>query len=937
MTSLRINRLGIEAFRGITGRLELDLRSPLTLVYASNGTGKTTLCDAAEWLMTAAVERLSVRDAAGLGELRSGFAPDALPRVDADIVVDGVARVLERGFDGASIALAGEAPIPVGPNDLLAILAPDGAGPGRHQRNATALRRQWLRGARFLSVETLAALLDTDDETVERRRRVFSDLLGVREQADAKDRIRQYADALRPTLALLTKETEKARAAVDATRAGVGDDPGGAASSREIEAVERELGLTPTANRLETAAAELARRRQALTGQADALQLVMAEWRHRRELRRTLESEEAAARAAATATADSDGGLRQANARVRDMEADLRAAELRGRKLEDLGANLSRQLSAFTTECEFLAPDIGLPARPTLQVVREAVPHARWPTAHRVAVEREIQGLLGRYLDIQTWSARQAETEAALAEMRSELRGPEEIQSLADALSRAEHDLAAAVERLEREAGPVQRLRAAGEAFLRHDHDATQCPTCGHDWQSHGKLLAEVQALMDRTPAFVAVAQESVDRATLAMAACRLSLSAATQAAERERRLTAELAQLRQNIARFERSARSAGLDPEPAATFEGRLRKEAACLRLAASLLETDGLGELLATSFGVAVDERASLPVVRSRLDREIAERAAAERLERQRIGEALDGARSAVAALVSASSEQAAADERARERRASMQARLDALGGAWARLAGQRAWTEANLASVRSELADETARLERAEAHIAAADAALARENRSEGLAAAEADLSRLQAQLDSVTRKQAAADRAYRAFETHYQEASRRQVEALRDTVNPLFARMHANKVYDSIGFGEGDDLLRWRSDIGGRSFDPGRNFSQGQRQDLALALFIARARSLGGTFFLDEPVIHLDDVNRVGLLDVLRASAISGRHRTNLVVTTSSRAMARHLIEKFDRVDGASPRGDGIPILRVYELRGNGRDGVESIDRYPPPS
>ncbi|KQS85307.1 hypothetical protein ASG32_18860 [Methylobacterium sp. Leaf361] len=937
MTSLRIDRLGIEAFRGITGRLELDLRSPLTLVYASNGTGKTTLCDAAEWLLTAAVERLSVRDAAGLDELRSGFAPDSYPKVDADIMVNGAAKVLERRFEGASIAEAGEAPAPVGPTDLLAFLAPDGAGPGRHQRTATTLRRQWLRGARFLSVETLAALLDTDDDTVERRRRVFSDLLGVREQADAKDRIRQYADALRPAAAQLTREVDKARAAVDEAQAGAGDDSGSAASEREMEAAEKELGLAPSADRLGAAAAEIARRRQGLTGKADALQLVMKEWRNRRELRRDLEAEDAAASGAGTAAVNAEGELRQAETRVRDAQTALRDAELRGRRLVDQGANLSRQLAAFATECDFLAPDVGLPERPTIHVVREAVPQARLPTARRVALEREVQGLLGRYPDLRTWSARQAEAEAALVEARSAVRGPDVIQGLVDALSRAEHDLAAAVERLEREAGPLQRLRAAGEAFLRHDHDATHCPTCGHDWQSHGKLMAEVEALMDRTPAFVAVAQDSVDRATVATASARQDLSAAKQAAERERRLAAELAQLRQNIERFERSSRSAGIDPEPADTFEGRLRKEAACLRLAAALLETDGLAGLLATGFGVALDEHVALPAARFHLDREVAARVAAAGLEGRRLGEALEGTRSAVAALMTAKAERATAVEQARDRRASIQARLDALVAGWARLAGQRPWTEANLAVVRSEVADETSRLERAEAHIAAADAAIARERRRRGLAAAEADLSRLQGRLASVTQKQAAADRAYHAFEAHYQEASRRQVEALRDTVNPLFARMHANKIYESIGFGEGEDLLRWRSDIGGRSFDPERNFSQGQRQDLALALFIARARSLGGTFFLDEPVIHLDDVNRVGLLDVLRASAISGRNHTNFVVTTSSHAMARHLIEKFDRVDGSNPRGDGIPILRVYELRGNGRDGVERIDRYPPPS
>ncbi len=43
MSGLRINRPCVSAFRGITGSVELDLRPALTVIYAANGTGKTTL------------------------------------------------------------------------------------------------------------------------------------------------------------------------------------------------------------------------------------------------------------------------------------------------------------------------------------------------------------------------------------------------------------------------------------------------------------------------------------------------------------------------------------------------------------------------------------------------------------------------------------------------------------------------------------------------------------------------------------------------------------------------------------------------------------------------------------------------------------------------------------------------------------------------------
>jgi hypothetical protein len=89
--------------------------------------------------------------------------------------------------------------------------------------------------------------------------------------------------------------------------------------------------------------------------------------------------------------------------------------------------------------------------------------------------------------------------------------------------------------------------------------------------------------------------------------------------------------------------------------------------------------------------------------------------------------------------------------------------------------------------------------------------------------------------------------------------------------------------------------------------------------------------------LTPRAIHLDDRNRVGLLDILRAAVLEGSQSLNLVVTTSSRSLARHLMEKFAGAKAVpSPLG-ADPPLRVIELDGNGGSGVQLNCVYPSPS
>ena len=105
-----------------------------------------------------------------------------------------------------------------------------------------------------------------------------------------------------------------------------------------------------------------------------------------------------------------------------------------------------------------------------------------------------------------------------------------------------------------------------------------------------------------------------------------------------------------------------------------------------------------------------------------------------------------------------------------------------------------------------------------------------------------------------------------------------------------------------------------------------DLSQGQRQDLALAIYLARARSLGGTFFLDEPLMHLDDLNRVALFDTLRiiVSEKSSSIPLRIVMTTSSNSLVRHLREKFSLIENHPSQ----TLVQIYKMDGNPRIGLK---------
>jgi DNA repair protein SbcC/Rad50 len=254
------------------------------------------------------------------------------------------------------------------------------------------------------------------------------------------------------------------------------------------------------------------------------------------------------------------------------------------------------------------------------------------------------------------------------------------------------------------------------------------------------------------------------------------------------------------------------------------------------------------------------------------------------------------------------------------------LDRLRSAWLSLAGDLDWTEEAFEKVTGDLRREFEALEKVSSRIDQATSFIDLALRKDELNILEVELAALKAEHDRLIRLSEAAASIRSAYKERRQKHVREQLSSIVRVISALFSRMQANEVFDKVIEGDESTPLSWRVVADELSIDPERKFSQGQRQDFALSIFLSRARSIGGTFFMDEPMLHLDDLNRVALLDVFRAIIAEDRKRLSLVITTSSRPLTRHIAEKFHNLARSS---DEKSLLNIIELKGTPRTGVRA--------
>jgi DNA repair exonuclease SbcCD ATPase subunit len=595
-----LDQLRSRAIRGIGPELQLNLSARVTLIHAPNGTAKTSLCDAVEWLFTGEIARLhdALSKSEGKG-VPNVCWPKLVPFAECELRIgsehlrarrEGVAepnRVqLTKGTNWQETSL----------DELLSRLTPGALPASANVLQRLKSRRSWFRAVRFLEAHALDLLLDSSVEGNEVRDLVFCDLFGIGELERAKRDLGKIVKELQSKTAL-TRDIRAAKAeikrmeaeiqaatvrastpiiesfrtqlAMAAQHFGLSVEPAPASRHTQLATVQNAYALAverlasqhvafaavdASANRYTALGAELAvlaKRQQDITAE-------------RAQAQRTLEP-----LVVAQQRADSDAA-----------KAESLVQSLAAFPLDSVEAKLQRALHQWRSS----GGDADVPmdlnaAESTLAARRE----------DRSRSQVQLAALAQCETALPLWREARVREEAAAHKIANlPLPTAQERANAERTLGEARAAHAQVETSYARLAGPIEQLRAAGRGFLADAPAEHRCPLCAHD---HGSA----EALKEAIAAGVAALPEAVE-------------SVAARKGDIEQRI--------------------AGLEQKMRAWDEARRAVELATTDLAAAR-QTLGAASPTLAALGIRIDEigngdiEAHLRALRLSIEAEVAQR--------------------------------------------------------------------------------------------------------------------------------------------------------------------------------------------------------------------------------------------------------------------------------------------------------------------------
>ncbi len=497
---LNIESLTVSAFRGIPGELTLAFDAALTVICAPNGTGKTTVCDAIEWLLTERVQRLdSAASSGGTTAWRCHFAKvDTATCVKGQVVCDGTRRFLTRTLDPARLLMAdsGAAPQVCPPGLLLDWLCSHAAPDSLRPVARIARQRNWLSSTHLLSAERLAVLLDTDPRSQQARQELFADLLGVGELARTLTRLDKVSKELqrvsdREREALSDADTALETLATQLKQAGVRPDLGLARGAiSDVVAILRTSPETATeADDQDQLGATVGRLGEAINSRKLALEEAAPQWQ-------TVEAWVAfdVANAPLVESARVElPALRKQEAELREsidlLQRDIASLAAGDSGRRDQLAHLTPTLVALNAAMPILDQFTSLESLTSATVSQviaavERLPLTDAAAAHAASL-RALDGA-SRFAELQTALAA-AQEQLATMPAEEALRKAMSIQKgLVEAAQSLRTELEAERASL---ASLDEQMVAIGREIAGRS-TTPDCPLCGHDWGSGNALLA---------------------------------------------------------------------------------------------------------------------------------------------------------------------------------------------------------------------------------------------------------------------------------------------------------------------------------------------------------------------------------------------------------------------------------------------------------------
>lgn len=911
--SIKFLSVTIQNFRGIPDELVVPLDAPLTVIYAANGTGKSTVCYALEWLITGKVDDL------GTAPLACKWG-NGKTTVTASCLIDGRPHVLTRNSTSLWITEEGTRKRKITDEQLLEMLTPTSVS----GKSTTALRkakRGWLRNSRWLYSNSLSLLIDNNK--ADERQQIFADILGFGHLTSTLRDLRDYRKALPNTKGLSDSVSR---------------------ISAEIEALEKVLSVNSPAK--DQALDHLRTIFEAfppaveggLGDQVKAAQLRITSWgqKHQREtitlntlseqwtqyhdslnqIESLRQSVDAATREQSKASEDQvvrAKELAEAQIKVSDGERSIKWAD-------ECLARLHRWLphTANPAVVELFSDGDLTPAE-----LRSRFVEFTWPIAQQEQWQAATDTLfknVSKILDLERQKQDLiANPVAPATELDSALQ---QFDNSEKARIRAEADFNAF-------SNVLEKLKAMGGEIV-HAHDDAHCPLCNHDWGNVGKLRSEISSTQQLLSPALGKAANTLAVARQAEQEASTNLSLANAQKKSYDAYLARLATINQALSNFASSTKY--LEIMQVQNFTGLTSEGAAYLHSRVTLAMEFGLifHKLAEVEkfFDIAPQGGAGLRVATA-----IARFDSYKQHFKEQI-ETYGPSKNLLVPTVKGLADTVQA-------KAQMIAGINASIGAALNITGTflSLWKELFAEQpVSVDLYEQKRQMLNRQADEVATYRTMLSE--CEAVVSVDTDSLRLkELEQERLARSNklkigmgyiADADLAIENYAMHVKNFTASSLKPLLSPAAELFSRMHANEVYKGLGVSEGDDALKWTVFAEGdeSALDAEGKLSQGQRQDLALSLYLARARNTGGSFFLDEPIAHLDDLNRVAMLDIFRLVATS-MPSMNLILTTASDALARHMAQKFSSITDKH-------LLNMIHLEGNPRTGVKmTVHRNAP--
>ncbi|MDY0936172.1 AAA family ATPase [Pseudomonas viridiflava] len=895
----------IQNFRGIPDELVVPLDAPLTVIHAANGTGKSTICYALEWLITGKVDDLNG------AALECQWGKGATT-VSAKCLIEEKLHVLTRTNNSLWITQEGEKKKKINDEVLLEMLTP----PSISGKSTIALRkakRGWLRNSRWLYSNSLALLIDNNK--ADERQQIFADILGfghltstlrdlhdyrkalpnTKGVADKVASVNTEIETLKMTLAISSPAKDTALSNLDAIFTALPPAVEGSISERLGAAQlrvksfshkqQREMAVLNTVYEQWTQYHSSLQQIGTLRQSVDALAL---EQKHA--------SEDQVVRASE---------LSEAQQRVSDAERSTKWADDRLLTLQGW-----QSVTAVQSVGEYFQKADLSQAELTAEFVELG-----W-SSERQEQWKEATALLSA--NVQKIMELERQKNDLTANPVAPVIDYEERVRLADAAKnvrvRAEADFDAF-------SNVLGKLKVMGSEVA-HNHDDAHCPLCNYDWRTTDKLRKEISSNMEvLAPTLEAAAgaltqaRQKEQDAVNALALATSQKSAYDAYLSRSSSVGQELQSFATRTKYFEIMGVQdfSEMNFTDLASLNSRVTSAIQLSGIFKKLAEVEKFfgtipSNVASTRVSTAVESLVSYKKhfqdqfdqyepVRTRLVLVVQGLLQAVQSKANEIA----GLNTSIAAAVEITSN---------------------FDSHWRELFGDQSVLVESYELMRQQLGQRGNDVTKYSGMLDQCEAVVSVDTDSAKLKKLEQELVELSSKLKIGTDYIAKADQAIEQYALHVKDFTASSLKPLLSPAAELFSRMHANEVYKGLGVSEGEDALKWTVFAEGHepALDAEGKLSQGQRQDLALSLYLARARNTGGSFFLDEPIAHLDDLNRVAMLDIFRLVATS-MPSMNLILTTASDSLARHMAQKFSSITDKH-------LLNMIHLEGNPRTGVK---------